>query len=128
MASPGCGRTVLIVDDDMDVRDAIAEVLEDGQYHPLRAENGEAALAQLRAAAPMPCVILLDVMMPVMDGSEFRDRQRGDEALREIPVVVLSAHADGNRSAEQMKAAAFLRKPVDLGELLRTVEKFCQRD
>ena len=128
MTAPGCGRTVLIVDDDADVRDAIAEVLEDGNYRPLRAENGEIALQRLRAAAPMPCVILLDVMMPVMDGAEFRDRQRGDESLRAIPVIVLSAHAEGGRSAQRMHAQAFLKKPVDLVELLKAVERFCEKD
>ncbi len=128
MSGPGCGRTVLVVDDDADVRDAIAEVLEDGNYRPLRAENGEVALSALRDASTMPCVILLDVMMPVMDGAEFCARQRSDESLRGIPVVVLSAHADANRSAQRMHAQAFLKKPVDLVELLRTVERFCAKD
>jgi CheY-like chemotaxis protein len=128
MNDPGCARTVLIVDDDTDVRDAIAEVLEDGNYRPLRAENGAVALQQLRGATPMPCVILLDVMMPVMDGNEFRARQQSDASLREIPVVVLSAHADASVSAAQMRAAAFLKKPVDLGELLQTIQHFCEKE
>jgi CheY-like chemotaxis protein len=68
------------------------------------------------------------MMMPVMDGKEFRNVQRVDEALREIPVVVLSAHADATDLAEQMQAAGFLRKPVDLVTLLQTVEQFCARD
>jgi len=66
--------------------------------------------------------------MPVMDGTEFRNLQRVDEALRGIPVVVLSAHADATALAEQMQAEGFLRKPVDLVTLLQTVEQFCARD
>jgi CheY-like chemotaxis protein len=128
MSTQGCEKTILVVEDDTDIRDAIAEVLADGDYRTLCASNGAAALAELRAAQPTPCVILLDMMMPVMDGKEFRALQRVDEALREIPVVVLSAHADATALAEQMQAAGFLRKPVDLVTLLQTVEQFCARD
>jgi two-component system, chemotaxis family, chemotaxis protein CheY len=128
VTASGCERTVLIVEDDADIRGAIAEVLTDGNYRALEASNGADALDELRAAAPHPCVILLDVMMPVMDGKEFRSVQRDDEALREIPVVVLSAHADATVLAEQMEAAGFLKKPVDLVTLLQTVEQFCARD
>ena len=128
MTAPACARTVLIVEDDADTRGAIVEVLTDGNYRALQAANGAAALDELRAAAPPPCVILLDVMMPVMDGREFRNVQRVDEALREIPVVVLSAHADATSLADQMQVAGFLRKPVDLVTLLQTVEQFCARD
>jgi CheY-like chemotaxis protein len=123
----GCERTILIVEDDADIRSAIVEVLTDGNYRALQASNGAAALDELRSAAPRPCVILLDVMMPVMDGKEFRDAQRNDETLGRIPVVVLSAHADATTLAEQMQAAGFLRKPVDLSTLLETVEQFCAR-
>ena len=128
MTAPACARTVLIVEDDADTRGAIVEVLTDGNYRALQAANGADALHELRVAAPQPCVILLDMMMPVMDGTEFRTLQRVDEALREIPVVVLSAHADATDLAQQMHAAGFLRKPVDLVTLLRTVEQFCARD
>jgi two-component system response regulator MprA len=120
-----CPRTVLVVEDDLDIREALAEVLEDGNYRALRADNGEEALAKLRDAGPVPCVILLDVMMPVMDGREFLARQQKDAALRQIPVIVLSAQADAARAAAQLNAAGYLRKPIDLSELLRTVEKFC---
>ncbi|TMA19050.1 MAG: response regulator [Deltaproteobacteria bacterium] len=128
MSASACARTVLIVEDDADTRDAIVEVLTDRNYRALEASNGADALDELRGAAPRPCVILLDMMMPVMDGKEFRNLQRVDEALREIPVVVLSAHADATGLAEQMEAAGFLRKPVDLVTLLQTVEQFCARD
>ena len=128
MTAPGCGRTVLIVEDDADTRLALAEVLRDVNYRPLHAANGSAALEELRAATTAPCVILLDVMMPIMDGKQFRAELQKDPALSEIPVVVLSAHADLDSAAQQMQAAGFLRKPVELSALLATVEQFCGRD
>jgi len=128
MTAPSCGRTVLIVEDDADTRLALAEVLQDVNYRPLHAANGAAALEELRAAATAPCVILLDVMMPIMDGKQFNAELQKDPALSEIPVVVLSAHADLDSAAQQMQVAGFLRKPVDLGALLATIEQFCGRE
>jgi CheY-like chemotaxis protein len=128
MTSQGCEKTVLVVEDDTDIRDAIAEVLTDGDYRALCASNGAAALAELRAAQPQPCVILLDMMMPVMDGKEFRAEQVRDAALRNIPVIVLSAHTEAGTAAAQMNAAGFLSKPVDLHTLLDTIEQFCALD
>ena len=123
-----CRRTILIVEDDSDVREAIAEILEDGEYRTLRAANGQVALQTLHDAKCMPCLILLDVMMPVMDGHEFRARQQQDSALNQIPVVVLSAHVDAQQAAAQLSAAGFLRKPLDLPDLMRTVEQFCGKN
>jgi len=125
MSEPGCEKTVLIVEDDPDLRAALAEVLQDGDYKPLLAENGAVALQELKSAARPPCVILLDVMMPVMDGREFRNVQQLDPALRGIPVIVLSAHAEASTAAAQMQAEGFLVKPVDLGTLMDAVERFC---
>lgn len=128
MTRPDCGKRILVVEDDADIRETIAEVLQDDAYQPVVAADGAAALAQLRKAEPKPCVILLDVMMPILDGKGFRAFQQQDPELREIPVVVLSAHADAAAAAAEMKAEGFIRKPVDLGQLLETVEQFCTRD
>jgi len=116
--------TVLVVEDDGDIRDELADVIEDSNYRTIRAANGAVALQKLRGG-PRPCVILLDLMMPVMDGREFLAAQQSDAALKEIPVVVLSAHIDGARGGPQMSAAAFLKKPIDLAELLSTIARFC---
>jgi CheY-like chemotaxis protein len=123
-----CERTVLVVEDDQEVRDAIAEVLEDSEYKPLAASNGAEALERLRTATPRPCVILLDVMMPTMDGWAFRAVQQNDPAMRDIPVVLLSAHTDVKSAAAQMQVAGFLPKPVAIDKLLQTVERFCAAD
>jgi len=128
MNTRDCKRTVLVVEDDRDVREAIAEVLVDSKYTALHASNGAEALDRLRTAAVRPCVILLDVMMPTMDGLTFRAEQQRDPAVRHIPVVVLSAHADGSAAAERMEAAGYLPKPVALDALLGMVERFCAGD
>src|SRR5690242_7123757 len=86
-------RTLLVVEDDADVREALIEVLADHGYFALAAANGREALEILRAEGPRPSVILLDIMMPVMDGQQFRAAQLEDPELAAIPVIVLSAHA-----------------------------------
>jgi two-component system chemotaxis response regulator CheY len=128
MIAQACRRTVLVIEDDADIREALAEVIEDGNYHAVRAANGEVALRKLRAGETIPCVILLDMMMPVMDGREFLSLQQNDAALKTIPVILLSAHADAARAAAQLNTAAFLKKPIDLRELLRTIDRFCHKE
>ena len=120
------GGLVFIVDDDADVRESIAEVLEDVGYRTMGAGNGEEALRTLRAASRMPCVILLDIMMPVMDGWQFRAEQRLDPRLSAIPVVVVTAHAGPGDTTEEIDAAEHLRKPIRVDLLLSTIRKFCE--
>jgi CheY-like chemotaxis protein len=123
--STGRCKRVLVVEDDRDVRDSILEVLEDNEYEPLIASNGVEALEKLRDPEQRPCVILLDVMMPVMDGWGFRAVQSEDSELNAIPVVVLTAHASAAQTARDMRAAGFLRKPVELDDLLAAVQRHC---
>jgi CheY-like chemotaxis protein len=118
---------VLVVEDDSDIRQALLEVLQDHAYEAVSAGNGQEALERLHGAATTPCLILLDMMMPVMDGWAFRAAQASDPDLRSIPVVVLTAHASAPRVAKDMDAAGFLRKPVKLDTLLATVQKFCDQ-
>jgi CheY-like chemotaxis protein len=120
-----CEKFVLVVEDDRDVRDSILEVLEDNEYHPVAASNGKEGLQALRAAGCKPCVILLDLMMPVMDGWGFRAAQKVDDELGSIPVVVLTAHASAQQAAQDMEAAGFLKKPVRLEALLDAVHRHC---
>lgn len=124
-AETGCPRFVLVVEDDPDVREAIVEVLEDNRYHPIAAGNGQEGLRALREAASKPCLILLDLMMPVLDGWGFRAAQKGDAELGSIPVVVLTAHASAQQTAQEMEAAGFLKKPVRLEALLDIVQRYC---
>lgn len=121
MSAPS--NVIMVVEDDADVRESLAEVLSDSGFEPVLATNGEEALTRLRALQTRPSLILLDVMMPVMDGQQFRTEQLKDEGLKEIPVVVLSAHANVGEAAEGMGVAGYMRKPVDLAELLAMVER-----
>jgi CheY-like chemotaxis protein len=116
----GCG-TVLLVEDDVDVREAVTDTLEDAGYRVLAARHGQEALALLRDGGTRPCLILLDLMMPVMDGWQFRELQSKDPALADIPVVALSAHG----GLQALGAADHLRKPVQLRALMAVVERFC---
>ncbi len=116
-------RPIMIIEDDPDISEAVASILEDRDYRPIVASNGQEGLDRLRATDERPLVILLDLMMPVMDGWQFRSAQAGDPALADIPVVLLSAHLDVEAAARQMSAAAWLRKPVDLQELLDVVAR-----
>jgi CheY-like chemotaxis protein len=101
-------------------------VLEDNGYQPLPAANGREAIDQLRAATTKPCAILLDIMMPVMDGWQFRAAQQQDPELSSIPVVVVTAHADIQEAVEKMQVAGALKKPVQLDALLEIVSRFCR--
>lgn len=120
-----CDKLVLVVEDDRDVRESIIEVLEDNAYQTVAASNGQEGLQALRNAPCKPCLILLDLMMPVMDGWGFRAAQKSDQELGSIPVVVLTAHASAQQTAEDMNAAGFLKKPVRLEALLDTVQRHC---
>ena len=116
---------ILVVEDDGAVRETLQELLEEEGYRVSPAANGREALERLRAGKKAPCLILLDLQMPVMDGWQFRKEMRGDAALAGIPVVVISADAGLERKVEGMAAAAVLPKPVELSRLLDTVHHFC---
>ena len=118
-------RTVLLIEDDADIRDALASVLSDEGYDVGVAGNGREGLEWLQAH-DAPFLVLLDLMMPVMDGYEFRARQRVDPKLRTIPVVAITAGAMDERVSAMQLDGAF-KKPVDLNQLLDTVEKFSGR-
>lgn len=114
---------VLIVEDDDDIRETLIEVLEDNGFEPSAAANGAEALLLLRGSDSKPDVILLDMMMPVLDGWGFRSAQLADPALSEIPVIVLTAHASIEETARTLGATGFLRKPVRLDPLLDAIRR-----
>ena len=115
--------TVLIVEDDLDTREMLGRFLELEGYTVETAENGKRALERLGSGVGA-CVIRLDLMMPVMDGWQFRQEQIRDAALADIPVIVVSAA--GRERLEKIHANAYLSKPVDLDELLGCVTQFCR--
>ncbi|MGA2408784.1 MAG: response regulator [Candidatus Binataceae bacterium] len=114
--------TVLVVEDDDQARDFLVEILVFEGFKALGFPNGAEALNYLNAAPP-PCLIILDLLMPVMDGSQFRKAILQDTALAAIPVVVVTA-LDAP-AAKDLGAVGILRKPVDLDALLTIVRNHC---
>jgi len=112
-------RRILIVDDDSDIRDTLKEVLEDEGYVVAGAGDGLEALELLRNAEELPGLILLDVMMPRMNGIQFCVERRKHSSWSQIPLIVMSATNKSDlRSERELKCRLYLRKPLNLRELL----------
>jgi CheY-like chemotaxis protein len=112
---------VLVVEDDPDIRDAVATELELDGFQVFRAENGARALEVLRTM-PHPSLILADLMMPVMDGWQLIRALSQDDRLATLPVVVVSAtHQDGPQGFRRVK------KPIELDDLMKIVSELCAR-
>lgn len=118
----GPAGTVLLVDDDLDILEALDMVLEGAGYRVLTAHNGCEALRLLRAGSQRPFVIVLDLMMPDMDGWRFRAEQSADPALASVPVLVLSGARNLAERAASLGCTHFLEKPVDVSILLSEIE------
>jgi two-component system, chemotaxis family, chemotaxis protein CheY len=114
----GSATTILVVEDDADLGETVCEVLEMSGYKAVHAVDGVAALEALGQGV-LPDLILLDLMMPRMDGWAFRDAQLRDKKLKDIPVVVLSAVG---QISKPIKADRLLRKPVEPKALIETIE------
>jgi CheY-like chemotaxis protein len=117
---------IFVVDDEEMIRDSIVEFLDDNGYQGVGAADGQEALDKLATTDALPCLILLDLMMPVMDGRSFREHQLQTPQLAAIPVVVFSAYRDVAKTANDLHAAGHLSKPVKLTDLLRTVQQHCK--
>ena len=115
--------TILLVEDDFDVREALAETLRDEGYRVECAVDGEQALDYLRAGGK-PGLILLDLMMPRMSGTEFRMVQKVDPQLCGVPVVLLSADGRMEEKARVLETDGAIKKPIDLDELLEVIQRF----
>jgi len=119
--SPGA---ILIVEDDGDVRAALSELLEAEGFSVEGVPDGREALTRLRTAAVRPAVILLDLMMPGMDGWDFRSEQLRDPKLASVPVVVVSACGFSRDTiATQFRPAGYVRKPIARNELLGVIRE-----
>ena len=116
--------SVLVVDDNDDLRDALSCLLEQEGFAVEGADNGVHALEHLRSGV-RPCLILLDLHMPVMDGFEFRSIQREDPTLTSIPVVIYSGAADLASDAEKLDVPNYFQKPLNLDALVALVHRFC---
>ena len=115
--------SILIVDDDREIRESLSDLLEDEGYSVTTAVNGQDAIDQLHRVRH-PCLVLLDLMMPVMDGHEFLRALRADDRLAPIPVVIVSAW-ENDASATKAPVQGIVKKPPDPDLLLLLVERFC---
>jgi CheY-like chemotaxis protein len=124
--TPGHEHLILLVDDQADSRDALATLLRGEGFAVREASDGQEAL-DLLYEGPRPCLIVLDLMMPGMDGWEFRQRQLKSPQFARVPVVVLSGHANLSAAATGLSAQEVMAKPVELGRLLDLVRDWCPR-
>jgi CheY-like chemotaxis protein len=115
---------VLVVEDDADIRDAMVGILESEGYQVSAASHGAEALAQLQAGN-RPCLILLDLMMPIMDGWAFCREKAKDPEYASIPIVVVSAITRQDPRNAGLHPVDHLFKPVDVNKLLATVGRYC---
>jgi CheY-like chemotaxis protein len=113
---------ILVVDDDHALREALSDSLRLEGYDVVEAEHGEAALRHLRSSDP-PCLILLDLMMPVMDGKTLRETMLKEPALANIPVVLITAA--GPQVAASVRAKDVLHKPLRMGHVVDVVKEHC---
>jgi two-component system response regulator MprA len=125
MSASGASResVVLVIDDDFDIRLVLANILELEGLRVQSAANGLEAMRQLQSGL-RPSVILLDLMMPVMNGWQFMAEQARDPAAAKIPVVLISGDENLPAKASAAGVAGYLRKPVDLADLLRMVGRY----
>ena len=114
-------RPVLIVDDDPDLCALLQATLEGAGYPVYRASNGQEALSVLGSRSPLPGLILLDLMMPVMNGEEMLRALRTVHALAQIPVAVVTGTSEPKPSGVR----SLLRKPIDVDTLMRIVAQSC---
>ena len=116
---------VLVVEDDEAIGEALVSLLEDAGHEAVCVTDGRVALEELRRGGE-PCVILLDLAMPGMNGRRFREEQQKDAALAAIPVIVCTADAFAEERAREIGAADWLRKPLDPERLLEVVARHCR--
>ena len=118
-------KLIYIVEDDSDIRDAFIEIVSElNGFDVAIAENGRIGIDKLKSMDRLPNLILLDVLMPIMDGFGFRQEQLADARLADIPIVVLSASHNITDLAHKMKARAYLKKPINIEDLMEAIESY----
>lgn len=115
---------VLVVDDDYDIREMMAAALELEGFRVTAVSNGAEALGLLKGAGRRPDLIILDLMMPIMNGYQFRAEQLRDSDLAAIPVLILTGFGNAPSVASQLGAAGGLNKPVSFAALSAAVHTF----
>jgi CheY-like chemotaxis protein len=120
-------QPVLLIEDDREIRSALSDLLAEDGYAVDTAENGQRALDYLGHSMYLPCLILLDVMMPVMDGYAFRAEQIKNPHWAKIPTVMITADGHIQTKAQNMGLKDYLPKPIDFDQLLDLTSRYCVR-
>lgn len=116
-------KRLLIVEDSADYRALLTKLFKKNGYVVDCASNGQEALAHLAGDTPLPNLILLDLMMPVMDGFEFREKQNQESRLAKIPTILMTAHGDLQSARDRLGLLDYVRKPVEMADLLSLVSR-----
>lgn len=118
-------KSILVVEDDVDIRSSVVEILEMEGFEVRSANNGADALQQLDGGL-RPDLILLDLMMPVMDGFSFHEEFSRREQFKNVPVVVMSADGQVQQKMARMGGRSYLKKPLDIEDLIQTIDRHLQ--
>jgi CheY-like chemotaxis protein len=118
---------ILVVEDDPDIRESVVEILEDDGHVVTSAGDGREALDRLQSASPAPDLILLDLMMPVMSGYQFREEQLKLPAFAGIPVLIVTADVNARSKVESLQVAGFVQKPLKIQPLLDLVNQLVSK-
>ena len=116
-------KKILVVEDDQSIRELLVELLETEGYSVSSANNGKEALDSLKTEI-RPDLILMDLMMPVMDGYQFRTEQLKNSLWSNIPTIVMSAETNAREKLKPYNVSGFLSKPVELDTILKTLSEF----
>jgi len=119
-------KNILIVEDDLDIAENLKTLLSLEGYSSEISKDGLDALNRLRDGSPRPSLILLDLMMPVMDGFQFYREQQSDPTIAGIPVVVMTAGGNVEAKVQKMGIQAYFRKPLDVDKLFATIERLLE--
>jgi two-component system chemotaxis response regulator CheY len=119
--------TILVIEDDSAIREMLVQTLEEEGFAAVSAADGMEALSYLQASSGLPCLILLDLMMPRMNGWQFREIQQNHPAIGSIPVVVLSARPDVRAYHTEIIVDGYLPKPVNFDLLMKIIRRYCSQ-
>ena len=120
-------KKILLIEDDEDIRELLKELLTCAGYLIDCACNGRDALTHLRSNEPLPALILLDMLMPIMSGLEFRTEQLKDNKLKHIPVIVMSANSQLEKIAKEALADDYLEKPLKIDTILNKINRLISK-
>lgn len=116
---------VFLIEDDLDIREALVEILENEGVKVRSFQNGAQGLSSLIQSKELPCLVLLDLMMPVMDGHEFLEKKNAEFRFKEVPVVVMTADAFTHQNLSKLpEVAGLIKKPIDIDYLVQVVNSY----